>query len=196
MARELRHGPARAREHRGCSERAVVVGSFRRPNHGPPCVQVPDERPLTRWLPSYRYLAGVMSTCAVYVTACVPITAPEQFVSFLAGIFAFNGTENDPPNSLSGSFTVSANVTITVVLAVSSTALPFAGETRKSYDCPFEHTAVMGTDVGAETGSAAATTAELPTKITARLSTVTLQRNLVTCCPPSSVRPSDGRFPV
>src|SRR3954465_9638807 len=136
-----------------------------------------------------------MSTCAVYVTACVPMTVPEQFVSFLAGIFAFNGTENDPPNSLSGSFTVSENVTITVVLAVSSTALPFAGETRKSYDCPFEHTAVMGTDVGAETGSAAATTAELPTKITARLSTVTLQRNLVMCCPPSSVRPSDGTLP-
>ena len=123
-----------------------------------------------------RYLAGVTSTCAVYVTACVPMTAPEQFVSFLAGIFARNGTENDPPNSFSGSFTVSENVTITVVLAVSSTALPLAGETRKAYDCPFEHTAVMGTDVGAETGSAAAPTAELAIRITARLSTVALRR--------------------
>src|SRR3954465_5942242 len=47
MARELRHGPARAREHRGCSERALVGGSFRRPNHGPACVQVPDKQPLT-----------------------------------------------------------------------------------------------------------------------------------------------------
>ena len=123
-----------------------------------------------------RYLAGVTSTCAVYVTACVPMTAPEQFVSFLAGIFARNGTENDPPNSFNGSFTVSENVTITVVLAVSSTALPLAGETRKAYDCPFEHTAVMGTDVGAETGSAAAPTAELAIRITARLSTVALRR--------------------
>jgi hypothetical protein len=117
-----------------------------------------------------------MSTCALYVTASVPMTVPEQLVSFLTGILAVNGTENDPPSSSSGSFTVSENVTWTVVLAVSNTALPLAGETRKAYVCPFEHTAVIGTIWGEAIGSAAALAAELAARIPARARTAPPRR--------------------
>ncbi len=48
-----------------------------------------------------------MSTCAEYVTAVVPITVPEQFVSFRCGILVESGTVKDPPISPSGSLTVS-----------------------------------------------------------------------------------------
>lgn len=83
------------------------------------------------------------STCAEYVTALVPITVPEQFVSFRSGILPESGTVNDPPISPSGSFTESENVTCTVVLVVSRTAAPLAGETKNgqdpvSTDEPFE----------------------------------------------------------